>query len=227
MNYFELVIKFEKIFQRNLGKRLTIRQVEKLFRRAITFDDVVIRFNETQAISSLAGVVVYGEYDPELDRDGEKSISIEVACREFKNSLVLGEDLDAKSWREISIDIASVIGHEYVHMEQFRRRNFKACKGYRSTSKSKNVKFKQEYLGCPDEVGAYAFTAAAGAITSKLQGATPELEKTPIVKIYQKTFGKDSAIVKRLVKQANKCYNILEGQYNETIDRSNSRRANR
>lgn len=220
MNYFQLLNKLYNIYDRLQGKTVDQNTIIKKIRAVIPYKDCKI------AATATLGVVnnyfeVAGVYDPELDEDGYKHpIEIEIQFPKKKPLFTFAEfDMSRNHWSELCIDFANILAHEYVHMHQFRRRNFKWCKTYRSSSSQAKVKEREEYYGDSDEVDAYAFIAAA---EMAMQSFTPnridqaKIQKTRVWQTYRRVFDKQSPVVLKLEKRSLRYFKLLEQQYNET-----------
>jgi hypothetical protein len=97
------------------------------------------------------------------DRDCEKIKSIEIS---FEYSLF--EEticINSKRYKSTCYGIADTILHELIHMRQFRRRQFKVLPDYASNAEKTELRMEQSYLGCSDEVDAYAFNIACELVS--------------------------------------------------------------
>jgi len=217
MNYFQLLTKLCSVYEKNHGKTLTRPEMVRRINRAVNLHDVKIKGIES--ISILGNTFdISGIYDSELDFDDRPAIGIELQFPEHKKEFLLDNtDFTNEHWLEMSIDIASVIGHEYVHMKQYRRRHFNDGRYY--TSKSENTIFKeqQEYYGTPDEIDAYAYTLAVSLINQLVfcNKKIPAITKTQVYKIYCHYFGRNSDITNCLIKKSKTYYRHLEREYHD------------
>ena len=215
MNYFELLDRLHRLYIKSYGQELTSRQIVTKLKRAIPFTDLKIL--KIDSISSLKNQIdVSGLYDPEMDYDNEPCIFLEIVfpARLFKFD---ESDLTFEHWHHFVIDIVSVLGHEFVHLHQSRKRHFNDGRNYKSNAKNIIFRENQEYYGIPDEIDAYGFTAATAMINQKFfYNEKPVLEKTSVYNIYRHFFGKNDKVTQLLIKKTKKHYRKLERQYNDT-----------
>lgn len=214
MNYFQLLAKLDSIYQRNQGKSLTSRSLVKKIQQAIPYTECKIIENNTLALYN-TNLQVSGVYDPELDSDGYPPIEIEISFPKKQLEFLLDEsDLTRKQWNNMIIDLACTLGHEFVHLNQFRRRQFKWGRCFTSKSTNKTVSDAQEYYGIPDEVDAYAWTAAANMTHGLINNGKPySVEETSVYQIYKAVFDNKHPVVLKLSKLSTRYYKLLERQY--------------
>ena len=223
MNYFELLDKLDGLYDRLEGQQLTASQIAAKLNRAVPFDSCQI--TSVNTININRDIDVRGQYDPDSDEEGEPAIDIELIFprrrRKFQKFTLNEVELTRTVWRCLVVDVCSVLGHEYVHMEQFRRRKFKDGRYYRSTHKNQSVKENQEYFGIPDEVDAYAFTAAAAMAYGLWDNGKPlPYKKTSVCQIYSALFDKKHPVLLKLERLSKKYYKRLEQQYYVTYSRN-------
>jgi hypothetical protein len=214
MNYFQLLDQLEALYDSNKGREFTPAGITRLIERNVPYQDVVFLTNLT-INCPLNSITVSGLYDYGDDQSGHCAIEIELAYFKKKKRFVMGGSLTRSRWRELCFDVASVLGHEYVHLHQHRDRDFRPGKGFRGTSTDVATRDLQEYLGHRDEIGAYAFTIAAEQAHVLRSGKSLALESTVMYNNYCDVFGENHSVVSKLKKQSVKYYKILEGQYNE------------
>lgn len=219
MNYFQLLKKLHDLYDRLEGRALDSTQLLRRIRRTVPFDEVKFIGNKTLSVTSNR-FNVSGAYIPDRDEEGLAPIEVEIAFPKGKDFYYFDEsDLSREHWAELCIDLAGLLGHEFVHLHQFRRRNFNWCRAYRSNHKSLNIKEAQEYYGDSDEIDAYAFTAAAELAVDTLSFMNtkkPKLEDLRLYKTYTKVFDKQDPVVVKFVKLTNRYYKKLEQQYHAT-----------
>jgi hypothetical protein len=214
MNYFDLLIRLGSVYDRNVGKTLTSKEIARKIKRVIPFKECVIIPNDTLSVRT-NNLQVSGVYDPDLDEDSLPPIELEISFPKKQPKFTLDEsDLTRTHWYNLVMDLVSVMGHEFVHLEQFRRRNFRFGRSYTSDSNNTTLAEAQEYYGIPDEVDAYAFTTAAsmshGLIT---KGQPTPVEQTATYLIYESVFDKRHPVVLKLKKKATVYYKRLEQQF--------------
>ena len=217
MNYFQLLGKLDSIYQRNQGKSLTSRNLVRKIQQAIPFAECKIVQNNTLAIYN-TNLQVSGVYDPELDLDGLPPIEVEISFPKKQLAFTLDDsDLTRQQWNNMIVDVAGTLGHEFIHMSQFRRRKFRWGRCYISNSQTQAVSDAQEYYGIPDEVDAYAWTAAANMTHGLINNGEPyQIEQTGTYQIYKAVFDKKHPVVLKLCKLSNRYYKLLERQYYDT-----------
>lgn len=217
MNYFELLIKLNLLYDKHVGKQFTGKQIAKTIQRALPFKECIITSNSTLSINSTS-LQVCGVYDPDLDEDGSPPIEVEILFPKKQHMFEFSEkDLSRRKWNEMVFDFACVLGHEFVHMEQFRRRHFGYGKNYTSNSSNQSVIEAQEYYGIPDEVDAYAWTAAANMSYGLVNKGQPyDVEQTGVYITYAAIFDKKHPVVLKLKKKTARYYKLLEQQYHAT-----------
>lgn len=222
MNYFGLLDKLEGLYHANLGRRFTPVQLTNLIARHVPFREVAFTTNLTVNSTSNT-ITVSGLYDYGDDQWGSKPIEIELAYFKKKRYFVMGSSMTWERWQTVCFDIASVLGHEYMHLNQYRGRDYRPGRSFRSSSDDDSVKQTQEYLGHADEIDAYAFTIAAEMAMQLRSGHTVDLYQTVMYNNYCDTFGTTHSIITKLTKKSLKYYNILEGQYHEQSHTINQR----
>ena len=220
MNYFQLLNGLYNIYDKLEGQTVDRKIIIRNIRRVVKYPHCNIVGNATLGIASNA-LEVAGVYDAELDEEGcPTPIEVEIQFPKKKPTFTFnGSDFTRDHWSELCVDFASILGHEYIHLHQFRRRGFKWCKQYRSYNSHPRMKEQEEYYGDSDEVDAYAYIAATEmAIQSfnlvKIEPA--HIENTRVYKTYTRVFDKKSPVVLKLKKKTQRYYKLLERQYYET-----------
>lgn len=222
MHYFQLLQKLCDIYSDNHGRTLSKRQIVGKINRAVNLYDV--RIKGIKSIAVLGNSFdISGIYDHELDFEDKPSIGIEIVFPEYKEKFTFDEsDFTEDHWITLSVDVASVIGHEYVHQRQARRRHFNEGRNYKSNSKNIIFKEQQEYYGTPDEVDAYAYTLAVSLINQKALESKKRISitKTQTYKIYCHFFGRNNEITNRLIKKSKTYYRHLEREYHDFYNKN-------
>jgi hypothetical protein len=215
MNYFQLLYNLHNIYDKFDSQSVDRNSIIKRIRNSIPFKECQIFSLETLSLPS-GKFNVSGLYDPDRDEQGKPPIVIEIAFPKKRNFVFDESDLRREHWAELCIDLASTLGHEFIHLNQFRKRNYRWTKQYKSKTSDLKLKEMQEYYGDSDEIGAYAFMAAAELTLNQASGCDFSLEDTNTYKVYTQVFGnKDPVVLKlsKLIKQYNK---KLEKQYHAT-----------
>lgn len=217
MNYFQLLKRLYNLYDHNAGKTVGSNSIIRQVRRAIPFQECKIIKIQTLGVITNQ-FEVSGLYNPSSDENGEKCITIEVAFPAFKSQFIFNEnDLSRDHWSQFCIDFVTILGHEYVHLNQFRRRKFKVNSEYKSSNRCTNIRENQIYYGDSDEIDAYAFSAASQLIIEWLPKNKPlTFRKNNIYRIYTKYFKKDDPVVLKFVKLTEKHFKRLEKQYYDT-----------
>lgn len=212
MNYFQLLKTLDELYVNLENKSLTAEEITSIIEKTIPYSsDVYLTSCKTLGIVDY-GFVVAGEYDPEKDEEGEKCIELEIQFpREPTVFYFSDKGLTRQHWRNLVVDISSVLGHEYMHLNQARSRHFEECRDYMSFASDSAIRGHQEYYGIEDEIDAYAFTLAA-SLANDLPNLR-DIESAPVYGIYAKVFGEDHKITKKLSMKAKKYLKILENQF--------------
>lgn len=217
MNYFQLLKKLDGLYDVWQDQTLTPQAIVKKLNRVIPFTECKITAVGTLGLPE-NNYQVSGVYEPDLDEEGKCCIELEITFPKRKKLFYFGdEDLGREQWNNLVLDIVSILGHEFVHMHQFRRREFRDGREFKSLHKSAVVKESQEYFGIPDEIDAYAFTAAANMAYQLYRGEKPvKIKNTGVYQVYANVFDKKHPIVIKLEKLTEQYYKRLERQYNAT-----------
>lgn len=214
MNYFELKLALKSLYDRYEYTSFTPKQLGNKFKSVIPYEECCVSVVPSLSLNNL-NFEITGCYNPDFDTQGRIPIEIEILCSKERIFYTLcDEDLDRDIWYGLVFDILTVLGHEFVHLHQFRRRHFKPGKEYHSREKSLPKRAQQEYLGIPDEIDAYAYSAAA-----QMAYVLPnqiEVYQTPVYEWYRTAFNKNHSIINLLERKTNKYYKLLKRQYNET-----------
>lgn len=217
MNYFQLLKQFYDLYDDMCNREVSRPVIMKKIKSAVPFKECVIFSVETMSLPP-GKFNVSGLYDPDQDEQGKPPITIEIAFPK-KHKFQFDElHLHREHWAELCIDLASTLGHEFIHLNQFRKRNFNWPKIFKSKNKNLKIKEMQEYYGDKDELEAYAFMAAVELILDRIyeSGNVVDPESTAVYKIYTTAFGLEDPVVKKLVKLINSYAKKLEKQYHET-----------
>lgn len=140
-----------KIINKNITIKSIANEVEKTLRRKY---DIEITIEKSSRVAS-GSIVINAYYDPENDKNGD-DIPIQIELKVSDPEVLL--NLDDSMWTKFSNELADAIQHEYLHMSQYRNRDFVKSSEYKPTI-SKEIKDfynSQAYLGNSDEIEAYA-----------------------------------------------------------------------
>jgi len=141
-------------------KELTIKKFHsKVSRHLKTHLPVrVVKLMDTKVESGI--VYVGGVYY--CDADQERQKCIEVVLVYNPGDAVI--NMSRLRFSRLSMCIADTILHEIIHMRQYRRRRFKVLPEYASTAEKTEQRQEQSYLGCTDEIDAFAFNIACDLV---------------------------------------------------------------
>ena len=213
MNFFTLTARLFGLYRNWEGKSLTPAAVVRKINKVLSYQESSVG---VQKIKGLRGFKVEGSYSPEADSLGQRSIKVKILFNARRKKFNFNaRDINDVQWFDIVADLVSVLGHEYVHLHQHRRRGWRRCKNYVCYDNDE-LSIIKKYLGKPDEVDAYAFTLATEMAVDLPDFDTPA-EKTTTYNLYKTVFGADDRTTQRLVKLSNKYFKRLEKQFNETI----------
>ena len=217
MNYFKLLERLSGVYTKHQGQTFTSRQIVSMIKKVIPFKECQIIGNDTLSVHN-TNLQVSGVYDPEMDQDQLPPIELEIAFPRKQPNFKFSEfDLTQSQWNNLVVDIACVLGHEFVHMEQFRKRNFRYGRNYVSASSTDATRQAQEYYGIPDEVDAYAWTTAANMVLGLIENGKPyTVERTKVYQVYRSVFDKNHPVVVKLKNKTTRYYKLLEQQYYAT-----------
>lgn len=221
MNYFQLLNNLFLLYDKLDGKTVTHKDIVRRIKRTVPFAECKIIGNSSLSLATNSFIVA-GLYDCELDEEGKPPIEVEIIFPKRKASFSFTEDdVSKEHWGKFCTDFAKIIGHEYIHLNQFRRRNFAWSRPYKSLSTRPGLKEQQEYYGNSDEIDAYAFMAAADMVLDSLYSQTqkePALVKTEVYKTYTRLFDSKDPVVVKLSKLSNRYYKRLKKQYYVTYN---------
>jgi hypothetical protein len=217
MNYFQLLKKLNDIYDSLTGKKVDKKFLVKKIRHSIPFREVKIVSIETLSLP-YGKFTVSGLYDPDRDEQGKPPITVEIAFPKNKIFQFDEQNLRREHWAELCMELASILGHEFVHLQQFRKRNFEWCKQYISKVQDQGIKEIQEYYGDKDEIGAYAFMAATQLSLDRISMPTYKfcVENTNLYKTYTSYFEPEDPVVREFVKLTYRYTKKLEKQYHDT-----------
>ena len=214
MNYFQVLYSLQSIYDKLRDKELSSRSILNHIIRCVELNEC--KFIKIETISLPYGkFMVSGLYDSSLDKLGKPPILIEIGFPKKSKFKFDDSDILRNNWINFCIELANTIGHEFTHLNQFRKRNFVSSKLFKSKSKDLSVKEIQEYYGDVDEIDAYAFIAATEIYLGNLFLKKKKifLEKTKTFNIYVMIFGNTDPILKKLARNTIQHLKILERQY--------------
>jgi hypothetical protein len=221
MNYFQLLYDLCSIYDSLENKVVTHKDIIRKIKKTVPFTECKIIGNSSLSLATNSFIVA-GLYDCELDEEGKPPIEVEIIFPKRKETfLFTQDDVSKEHWGEFCIDFANILGHEFVHLNQFRRRNFNWSRPYKSINTKPGIKEQQEYYGNSYEIDAYAFMAAAEMAMVSLfnpNQKTTNLQKTDVYKTYTRWFDKKDPVVLKLELLSNRYYKRLKKQYYVTYN---------
>lgn len=149
-------------------------------------------------------IYIGGMYCFDRDQKSQKSIELLLFYRDKNESILLKKSY----FKKMGELFADTILHEIVHMSQYRKRDFHPILDYRTQNSSED----QSYLGCNDEIDAYAFNISCDIvkkykdidkIREKLLSSNFKIKKSDSYDMYLKAFDNDTEhkIIKKLQKR--------------------------
>lgn len=138
-------------FQKFFNREVTPKQVVTHLRR-IVGPSVVITTQKSPNIDP-NDLNLNAYYDPDEDENDEKPFEIQVLFPKENPNVTMNR----QGWHEFAVKVIDFLEHEMIHQAQYRSREFRPGRQYRSKHQDPITKRSQEYLGNPDEIEAYAF----------------------------------------------------------------------
>jgi len=138
-------------FTKFFNKEVTPKQVVSHLRK-IVGPNVVITTQKSSNIDS-NDLNLNAYYDPDEDEQEEKPFEIMVIFPKDNPNVTM----DKEGWREFATKVIDFLEHEMIHQAQYRSREFRTGRQYRSRHNDPAIQRSQEYLGNPDEIEAYAY----------------------------------------------------------------------
>jgi hypothetical protein len=211
--FFPTLERIKSLADRYPGKTFTPKQFTHLLR--MQFRDPRLRFTAGRDdIVVKKNFHIQGTYNPGDDEDGKPCITISLMfnprCRR-----VSIKDYD---WNEMSFHIADTVTHEYLHQYYCRRRGFEFGRGYRTAKLLRYSDTMKDYLGCEDEILAYAFN-----IASEMVVYDRHMVLTKVHRMYRRYFSRDRKVMLQLEKQVAKYIKRLEPGNEQSDLRSRTR----
>jgi len=216
MNYFQLVNRLNDLYDRFENREVDSATILKRIKRTVKFREC--KFFAIETLSLPYGkFTVSGLYDPYQDEQGKPSILIEIAFPFTRSFRFDNDNLRREHWAELCIDLASILGHEFMHLNQFRKRQFEWPRAYKSNNKNINQQEIENYYGDPDEIGAYAFMAATEICLNKFSyHKKATATNTALYQTYRKFFTKQDPVILKFLKLTEQYTKRLEKQYHAT-----------
>lgn len=183
--------------------RLAPSEITELVRKCVSDPHVKIQTRRNSK-ADLDQVIPHGEYDADLDDEQEPCIYLSLVYHPDQQHLQLNQT----DWPRVAFEVVEVIGHEYVHRDQHRRR-FRA-RGYPSTLEMDHpLRADQLYYGDTSEIEAYGFSIAA-ELAFFYDGDSSSAALTDTYQLYQRLFSADQSVILKLDKYILKYLNKLK-----------------
>jgi hypothetical protein len=190
------------------SRKFSVPDLTKVLRRFAGSDDIKLSTKRDDKVDRNQ-VVVGGLYDPHEDEANFSSIFIYIHFNPKQKNIYI-KDID---WPQTCVNLIECVGHEIIHQEQFRSRDFDIGPHlFVSKKEDRELRDDQEYLGNPDEIEAYGYSIAAEIYLkdnpAKISGRN--VVKTAMYKTYCKTFGPNHPIVRQVLEHTLKYYTKLK-----------------
>ena len=188
------------------GRSYTPAKFTDLIRRQFNAAAFIVKTDRDLAVDP-DQVIVAGLYDCHDDSEMLPSITLTLCYHPAQNTYFV----DLINWGQFAFDLAECMGHEMVHMNQYKFPRAPALKEYKSPT-GEETTLDQEYLGDESEIEAYGFSIAAEMCIFK-----KSIQDCVMYGVYQETFASDTRIVLQLEQQVEHYYKSLE-RLNEQIN---------
>jgi len=193
----------------NKDSLFTPSSLSRVIRRIVGNEDILVTTTRHSDVY-LNQVVIGGQYDPDEDQANFASITVFVTYSPHQKEFLL-KDIN---WKQVSINLVECIGHEMIHQQQYRNREYDIADGlFISNCIDDEKRREQEYLGNPDEIEAYGYSVASELfLKHKLSSITKDhVKKSQMFKVYVSTFGINHPVVQELTEHIVKYYLQLNG----------------
>jgi hypothetical protein len=207
--FFETLERIKKLPVKHGPKTYTPESFTHLIR--MQFRDPQLRFNCVRDSElSKKNFWITAEYCPYDDSQDDPCVYVTLTfgsrCRWVSFS-----DYD---WDRMSFHLADTITHEYLHRYYCRRRGYKHGRGYRDKNNLRYNDTMKDYLGCEDEILAYAFNIASEMIVYDRH-----MVLTKVYRMYRRNFRQDRKVMLQLEKQVAKYIKRLGANHEQVVRR--------
>lgn len=140
-----------KLVLKNISVKNIADEIEKVLRRKY---DIEVSTKKSSNVTQ-GSIVINAYYDPDNDQRSDTPIEIELAVSDPEVVL----NLDSSMWNKFADQLSDAIQHEYLHMVQYRNRDFAKPSKFKPNKNSTEIPGfyrTQQYLGNSDEIEAYA-----------------------------------------------------------------------
>jgi hypothetical protein len=198
--FFPALERIKSLATRHSGRTFTPEQFTHLIR--MQFRDSQLRFNCIRDPEITKKTFwITAEYRPHEDSQDEPCVYVTLRfgtrCRKISFT-----DYD---WDLMSFHLADTITHEYLHQYYCRKRGYRHGRGYRDKHNLQYQDSMKDYLGCEDEILAYAFNIASEMLVYK-----KHMLLTKVYRMYRRNFRQDRKVMLQLEKQVAKYINRWE-----------------
>lgn len=197
--------------------RLAPSEITELIRKSIKDSNVRVTTKRHNRVDE-GTIVPSGAYDSEDDADGEPCIHLELMYNPDQQHLHIKQ----VGWDRVSFEICEVIGHEYVHRDQHRKR-IRNISYSGTLAEDAHQRQEQQYYGESNEIEAYGYSIAAelACFHNSDASAAPQ---THTHQLYSRLFAHDQSVIMKLEQYISKYLNKLEVAQNV---KTNTRPRNR
>lgn len=142
---------FDDFSNRGVTPRVILNHVKKL-----AGNKVLVTSSRSDVVDPNT-IAINAYYDPDEDEAGETPYELVLVFNPEDKLIKMGRD----EWRDFAAEMIEYLQHEAIHRYQYRQRGYQPTRAFRSKAKDKEQKSRQEYLGNPDEIEAYAHNLAS------------------------------------------------------------------
>lgn len=187
--------------------RLAPSEITDLVRKYIRDSNVRVTTKRNNRVD-LGTIVPSGAYDSGDDAEYEPCIHVELLYHPDQQHLQL-KDVD---WVRVSFEICEVIGHEYVHKDQHRKRQ-RSISYAGTLAEDQHVRSDQQYYGESNEVEAYGYSIAA-ELACFYEQNEGHAHLTETYQLYTRLFAHDQSVIMKLNHYISKYLNKLKAAQN-------------
>ena len=188
------------------GRSYTPAKFTNMIRRQFNASAFIVKTERDPAVDP-DQIIVAGLYDCHDDSEMLPSITITLCYHPEQTTYFA----DLINWDQFAFDLAECVGHEMVHMHQYKFGRVPALKEYQSPTGLETT-LDQDYLGDESEIEAYGFSIAA-----EMFMFNKPIQDCVMYGVYQETFASDTRIVLQLEQQVEQYFKTLE-RIHEQID---------
>jgi hypothetical protein len=187
--------------------RLAPSEITDLVRKCIKDSNVRVTTKRNGKVD-LGYIVPSGAYDSEDDADHEPCVHLDLVYHPDQQHLQLKQ----VGWDRVSFEICEVIGHEYVHRDQHRKR-IRSTSYAGTLAEDAHQRQEQQYYGESNEIEAYGYSIAAELACFYNSDATAA-PQTHTYQLYSRLFAHDQSVIMKLEQYISKYLNKLEAAQN-------------